>query len=91
MQNFDSILETSSKTRKSKEEIRKELKDSIITGERHENKELEEKASKVKNIEDAAAVIREFEEIIKTKKEHHRVSIPTRRSFRKIQEKCKVY
>ena len=37
----------------SKEETKKELKDSIINGEQHENKELEEKASKVLKTEDA--------------------------------------
>ena len=46
-----------------KEEIKKELEDSIINSERHENK-----ASEVKKTEDAAAVIREFEEIIESKK-----------------------
>ena len=67
--------------------IKKELEDSIINGERHENKELEEKASKVKNTEDAAAVIGEFEEIIKSKKKNHRLlSITTRKSFRKTQK-----
>ena len=65
-----------------KVKIKKELEDSIINGERHEKKGLEEKASKVKNNEDAAAVIREFDKNIKNKKKKHRlVSIPTRKSF----------
>ena len=51
----------------SKEEIMKELEDSITNIE-HENKELEEKASRVKITEDTAAVIREFKKIIKSKK-----------------------
>ena len=63
MQHFGSIPETSIKTRNSKEEIKTELEDSIINSERHENK-----ASEVKKIENAAAVIREFEEIIESKK-----------------------
>ena len=63
MQHFDSIPETSIKTRNSKEEIKTELEDSIINSERHENK-----ATEVKKTEDAAAVIREFEEIIESKK-----------------------
>ena len=45
-----------------------DLEDSIINSDWNENKELEEKASKVKINEDAAAVIREFKEIIKSKK-----------------------
>ena len=45
----------------------KELEDSITNIE-HENKELEEKASRVKITEDTAAVIREFKKIIKSKK-----------------------
>ena len=53
--------------RKSKEEIKNELEDAIINNERHENKELV-KISEVEETEDAAAVIREFEEIIKSKK-----------------------
>ena len=65
-ENFDSFPETSNKTRKLKEEIRKELEDSIIGGDRNNNKEPEEKADKDKK--GAAAVIREFEEIIKSKK-----------------------
>ena len=55
--------------RKSKEEIKKELEDAIINNERHENKELV-KISEVEETEDAAAVIREFEEIIKSKKKN---------------------
>ena len=45
-----------------------DLEDSIINSDWNENKELEEKASKVKINEDAAAVIREFKEIIKSNK-----------------------
>ena len=66
--NFYSIPDTSSKTRKSKGEMTEDLEDSIINSDWNENKELEEKASKVKINEDAAAVIREFKEIIKSKK-----------------------
>lgn len=35
-----------------------------MNGQRHENKELEENASKVKKTGDKAALIRKFEEII---------------------------
>ena len=68
MQNFGSIPEPSAKTRKPKEDIKKEIEDPVINSERHENKELEEKARKIKNSEDMAAVIRDFEEFIKSKK-----------------------
>ena len=48
MQKFYSILETSNKTRKPKEEIKKERQGSIINGQRHENKGLDKKALKLK-------------------------------------------
>ena len=49
--------------------MKRELDDSIINGERHENKIKERKSQqKFKKSEDVAAVIREFEEIIKGKK-----------------------
>ena len=57
IKNFDSISETSSQIRKSKEEIKKKLKDSIVNGARHENKELEKKASKVKITENASVAV----------------------------------
>ena len=38
MHNFGSIPETTRETGKPKEEAKKELEDSIINGERHENK-----------------------------------------------------
>ena len=57
IQNLDNIPETSKKIRKSKEKIKKELEDSTINCERHENKELEEKAAKVEKTEDEAVVI----------------------------------
>ena len=48
--------------------IKRELEDSVINGEWYENKELEEKASNAEKRENAAAVIREFEDITKSKK-----------------------
>ena len=67
MQNLE-VNETIKKTRKTKEEIKKELADSLINIEKNENRDIEEKASKVEKGKDAASVIREFEEIIKSNK-----------------------
>ena len=58
--------------------MKKKLKDSCVNGERHANKELEEKTAKGEKSEYAAAVIRELEDIIKSKKKYRLVSIPTR-------------
>ena len=46
------------------------FEDSIINGEKHDKKVIEEKAGKVEKCEDAAVVIREFEDIIKTEKKY---------------------
>ena len=50
--------------RKSKEQIKKQLSELIINGERHENKELQDKAEKIKKGDKAAEIIPEFECII---------------------------
>lgn len=47
MENLEVVDETIKKTEKTKKEIKKELEDSIINGERNENKDIDEKASKV--------------------------------------------
>ena len=52
------------------------FEDSIINGEKHDKKVIEEKAGKVEKCEDAAVVIREFEDIIKTDKKYYLDSIP---------------
>lgn len=57
MQNLE-VNETIKKTRKTKEEIKKELADSLINVEKNENRDIEEKASKVEKCKDAASVIR---------------------------------
>ena len=54
--------------RKSKQEIKKELEDFLINEEKHENKDIEEKAGKVQNCQHAAALIQKFEGIIKSLK-----------------------
>ena len=55
------------KIRKTKEEIKKQFDESIISDE-NENTDIEETASKVKKSEEAAAVIQEMEKIIRSKK-----------------------
>ena len=62
MQNFKSIPDTSKTTWKAVEEIEKEFEESIINGEKNE-----EKASQVEKCENAAAAVGEFEDIIKDK------------------------
>ena len=53
--------------RKTKEKTKKDLEYSILEGEKQENEELEEKSGKVEKSKDTVAVIREFEDIIKSK------------------------
>ena len=53
--------------RKSKEQIKKQLNKSIINDERHENKELQDKAEKVKKSEKVAEIIHKIEYIIRSK------------------------
>ena len=55
------------RNQKTKEAIKKELDESIVNGERHGNMETEEKARGVEKPENAATVIREFEQIIRSK------------------------
>ena len=55
----------------SKEEIKQQLIDSIINnGKVEREEELNEKADKVEKIEDAANIIKQYEEIIRTKKKN---------------------
>lgn len=54
-------------TRKSKQEIKKKLEESIINDDKHENKDIKQKAVKVRKCEDEAAAIREIEDIILSK------------------------
>ena len=61
---------TNKARRLSKEEIKKQLIDSIVNNDIIETKELNEKADKVEKAEDAAAVIKQYEDIIRTKKKN---------------------
>ena len=61
---LENIPETNINARKSEEQIKKQLNESIINGERHKNKKLRDKAGKVEKSDEAAQIIRKFEYII---------------------------
>ena len=67
MQNLD-VEEAIQKNRKIKLEIKKELEELIINGKSNENTEMLEKVNNVTASEDAAKVVKEFEQIIKNEK-----------------------
>ena len=67
MQNLD-VEETIQKNRKTKFETKKELEKSITNRESNENIETQEKDNNAITSEDAAKVVKEFEQIIKNKK-----------------------
>ena len=56
------------KIAKAKHEIKKDLEESTINGERNENIEMQEKVNNVITSEDAAKVVQEFDQNIKNKK-----------------------
>ena len=61
--------ETAKKIRRlSKEEIKQQLIDSIINSDIIETEELNEKADEVEKSEDAATIIKQYKEIIRTKR-----------------------
>ena len=62
--------ESTKTNRKIKKEIEKQLEESIVNGERHGNTEIEERGRTVKKPEDAATIISEFEETIRSKKKN---------------------
>ena len=62
---FENIKKTK---RLAKEETKKQLIDSIVNNNTIETDELNEKANKVEKPKDAAEIIKQFEEIIRTKK-----------------------
>ena len=67
MQNLD-VEEAIQKNRKMKLEIKKELGELIINGKSKENTEMLGKVNNVTASEDAAKVVKEFEQIIKNEK-----------------------
>ena len=56
------------KIAKAKYEIKKDLEESTINGERNKNIEMQEKVNNVITSEDTAKVLQEFEQNIKKKK-----------------------
>ena len=78
-------LEKTKKTKRlSKEEIKKELIDSMVNNDIIETAELNEKADNAKKAEDATAVIKQYENIIRTKEEYYMHGVPTGKSFQQI-------
>ena len=67
MQNLD-VKETVQKIKKTKEEIKKELEESIAKSGRNENADMQEKVNGCKANEGAVKAIQESEEIIQNKK-----------------------
>ena len=67
MQNLD-VKETIQKIKKTKEEVKKELEESIAKSGRNENADIQEKVNMCKTNEDAVKAIQEFEQIIQNKK-----------------------
>ena len=63
MQNLD-VKDTNLKIKKTKTEIKRELKDSIVNDRRNENLDMQDKVNGCVTNEDAAKVIQEFEKII---------------------------
>ena len=60
--------------------------DSLSNSKKVEKKNLNKQADKVKNCEEATIIVKEYEHIIRKKKEkHHFCSISARESFQKIQ------
>ena len=51
-----------------KDEIKKQLIDSLVNNDTSKMEELNEKADKVEKLEDAATIIKEYEDLIRTKK-----------------------
>ena len=77
------------KTRRlNKEEIRKQLIDSLIKSEKVETEDLNKQAEILENSEDAATIIKKCDEIIRKKrKKHNFYGASSRKVFRKSKEK----
>ena len=68
MQNLD-VKDTIQKIKRTKPEIKKEIKESITNQKKNENTDMQEKVNKYKaNEEDAVRVVQELEEAIENKK-----------------------
>ena len=62
--------------------MKKKLENSLINEEKHEVKDLNEKDDKVEKCKDTAAVIREYDELIRTKK-NNMDCLPARKNISK--------
>lgn len=88
---MDNEATTKKKPHKTKDEIKKELDESLVNGETHDNTEIDETGTRIEKPEDAATVIREFEEIIKSKKKNMTcLAYQQRRTFCKFNEREKI-
>ena len=67
MQNLD-VKETIQKVKKTKEEVKKELEESIAKSGRNKNVDMQGKVNGCETNEDAIKAIQEFEQIIQNKK-----------------------
>ena len=63
MQNLD-VKETIQKIKKTRDEVKKELEESIAKSGQNENADMQEKVNWCKTNEDTVKAIQEFEEII---------------------------
>lgn len=57
----------------------------MTDSEKHETEKLNEQVDKVEECEDAVMIIKENEEIIRTKKEHYMYCLSSRQNFQEIQ------
>ena len=67
MQNLQ-VKDTILKIKKTKNEIKKKLEDSIVNGRKNENADMQDKVNKCITNEHAVKAIQEFKQIIKNKK-----------------------
>ena len=75
--------------RLSKEEIKQQLIDSIFNNDIIETEELNEKADKVEKLEGAAAIIKQYEDNIRTKKKNISIAYHQGKVFKRLKDKEK--
>ena len=74
--------------RHNKENIKQQLRDSLVNNDTFETEELKQEANRVKKLEDAADVIKQYEEILRTKRKGIiSVAYHQGRVFRRFHEK----
>ena len=66
--------------------MKKKLENSLINGEKHEVKDLNEKADKLGKCKDTAAVIGEYDEVVQTNK-RTLIAYQEVKIFQKVKEK----